>query len=179
MAGYDPNQPRDDAGRWTSGDYVKVSAKGMKHSGKSGFIIDKSPSGKYWSVNSDPEGQGRDMGYYHESDLENRSAKERVRNAANAAWKAAHIPQPTPEGNLPSNWNEMDLQAKKDTIVDLMIEAAIGSALDSGDYSEEKSAEPDVYEEYIDYELYSAVQEMGEKDDWSWIIQRLDYGGYW
>ena len=90
--GYDPNQPRDEIGRWTEdgsiagntakkaaglsdkkakrnfqeGDYVKVVGNKIEGQGTIGFIVQASPSGLYFGVEDE---SGEFLGYYHESDL--------------------------------------------------------------------------------------------------------------
>jgi hypothetical protein len=85
--GYDPNQPRDEIGRWTiagnaarrasglapgdqwdaeEGDTVTISGN-VQGKGKKGVIVEVSPSGNYFGVNA-LDGSGF-LGYFHISDL--------------------------------------------------------------------------------------------------------------
>ena len=97
MAGFDPNQPRDEEGKWTEAENAARVAAGLdnpveramkdsglsrgqiqgfervrirkEYGGGSGYIFELSPDGTFAKVYRSPEGEGKFLGYFHLSDL--------------------------------------------------------------------------------------------------------------
>lgn len=103
-AAYDPNQPRDEDGRWTDGAIVRIDPKGsLKHplSRKVGSITQVAPSGNFFGVSR----KGKFVGYFHQSDLQMTDLQARIDDDATDPVEFIGL-----RAAMPAGWNDNDVR---------------------------------------------------------------------